>query len=261
MKKLVFILFLSSFASCYATYNSQGWQWYNKGYISYKDLDKKYDPQPQKESDSKKDKKPTESATKRLAKLQADYKESQAEAVLNPTVENVSKAASMRLYMINKSKDYATSYQKALLQSPELSHQMKFPTQQYARKIYEQEEGKKIDKAIKLISDKYGLFFFYKGDDPYAAAMAKQIQQLANSYGFVLIGISMDGKKIPKLKDQRVNSGQAEKFGVKAYPALFIADPKAERVYPLSYGFISTSALKKSIYNVATNYGKEKLDA
>ncbi len=257
MRKITIVLAMMVSSSVYATVHEDqdSWAWYNDaGYIDYSHLNEKY-INPSKDSESGK-----KSATERLADLRALATEITSDAVLNENdIEKVAKDMAMRKYMMDKAEGYGISMQKALLKYPQLSTQNEFPTQQFAQQIYQEKQQENINHAIDLVSKKYGLFFFYDGKNKYAQGMSESLQGFADQHEMYLMGVSMDGVLIPTIKHNELDDGQAHQFGVKNIPAVFIYDDKAKKVSPVAYGFVSTDDLGKAIYNLATNYGKEKL--
>ncbi len=258
MKKILATALLSVcvIGTSSAAYQADGWQWYkDHGYITYDDLDKKY--QEPKKTDNNKIQTPVE----QLADFKKDYANIQAQAVMDPTPENVAVAMKYRQYMFKKSEEYGVASQQALLMDPTLSSQLDNPTAQIAQQVLSDKKERENDEAIRrVVAKKYGIFFFYMGEDVVSQAMAPALQEFADSYDIPLIGVTMDGVAISAIKDNRMDKGQSQKFDVKAFPAVFIANPTTQKTYPAAYGFISMEQLKKRVYNIVTRYGKDKLD-
>ena len=51
-----------------------------------------------------------------------------------------------------------------------------------------------------------------------------------------------------------MDQGQAERLGVKYFPAMMLVDPKSGQVKPLSYGFISQDDLAKQFLYVSNDF-------
>ncbi|EFO5828711.1 conjugal transfer protein TraF, partial [Salmonella enterica] len=58
----------------------------------------------------------------------------------------------------------------------------------------------------------------------------------------------------PMLPDTRPDQGQAQRLGVKYFPAMMLVDPKQGSVRPLSYGFITQDDLAKQFLNVSEDF-------
>ena len=236
-----------------AAYRAQGWSWYNSAAVDYSDDD---------ESATKQvtvTQKVPMSYSQQLADFQAYYKESYDKAVITQNVEDVAYAAHLNKWMIEQSKSYGAALKEALLKYPELSHELKFPTAQVARQVAYQEEKKEQGRAIKELSEKYGLFYFYRGADPYDQAMASSVQDLADQYGISLIGFPVDGQALKAIKNNHTYTNQMQTMGVKALPALFLVDPVHRKSKALAYGFIAQDDVKAHYVDIATDFGREKI--
>jgi conjugal transfer pilus assembly protein TraF len=253
MLLFIFSALLLSVQSAQAAYKAQGWNWYNTPYIDYSDDDE--------------DEKPIQpviqpvpiSYSQQMLDFKKYYKEMQDKAVITQNVEDVAYAAQLRSWMMEQSKSYGRSMEKALMKYPSLSHELKFPTAQVARQVSYHEQQQKINEAIKLISQHFGLFYFYKGNNLYDQAMAPSVQELADMYGLVLIGFPVDGVALKSIKNNHVYSNQMQALGVKALPALFLVNPKTKQSIPLTYGFVAQDTVKDHFLKVVTDFGKNPL--
>lgn len=256
-RSIIIAISLIGFTSSFAAYKAQGWQWYqNVPYIDYDKIHEHYN----KSNDSKADSnlKPSQ----QLKKIQDDYKEVHSYAVLHPDdVQAVAADKAYVNYFYDQSVKYGISSQKALLMYPQLSANVQNPMSQIGQQIKSDQNHKDQDKAIdKVVSHNFGMFFFYKGNDPMAQAMAPSLQRFADEYHIKLIGISEDNTAIGSIKDNRRDQGQSQKMKVGAFPAVFIINPDTNKFYPVAYGFTSINEIKESIVNIVTQYGKVKLD-
>ncbi|MCQ6628929.1 conjugal transfer protein TraF [Escherichia coli] len=96
--------------------------------------------------------------------------------------------------------------------------------------------------------------FFTGGQDPIDGQLAQVINGFRDTYGLSVIPVSVDGVINPLLPDSRTDQGQAQRLGVKYFPAMMLVDPKQGSVRPLSYGFISQDDLAKQFLNVSEDF-------
>ena len=181
-------------------------------------------------------------------------------AILDRTPESAAKNLYMQDFFYTRSIEYSNAVAQALLMHPSLDTNVTFPAGQQVKSVYYHKREKRENNAINQIGKKYALYYFYNSQDPYAQAQVESLQRFADEHHLILFGVSMDGKFIKGFDHNIVNSDQAEKFGVQAYPALFISNPKETRFYPIQYGFFSLKQLSERFYNVATKWGKVKLN-
>lgn len=187
----------------------------------------------------------------RLQKVQKMFANVKAQAVINPTPDNVYRYLVMQQYMVEQSSLFANVAYQVVNTHPNLNNDLHNPTSSLARKAFlNQKDVKKRDIA-KAIAAHYGLFFFYRGSNTADVATASIIQHFASRYGFSLIGVPMDGKAISLIKDNQADRGQAKNLGVKALPALFLVDPKNHDVQVLRYGYPSEDELLDDLSFIA----------
>jgi conjugal transfer pilus assembly protein TraF len=248
-----FVLLFST--SSHAAYRAQGWSWYNSAVVDYTDDDEQLK---QVKEVTVAQQSPM-SYSQQLAGFQAYYKEVYDKALITQNVEDVAYAAQLNKWMMEQSKGYGRAYKEALLKYPELSHELKFPTAQVARQVAYQEQKKEETRAIEALSEKYGLFYFYRGGNAYDQAMAASVQDLADQYHIALIGFPVDGKALKAIKNNHVYTNQMQTMGVKALPALFLVDPVNKKSKALAYGFIAQDDVKQHYVDIATDFGREKI--
>jgi len=248
MKFLCSLLLIFSLVSLsVASYNASGWQWYRLNrtpeVIEHPNI---------ANNDSL-------SYRQQLADFQAIHQEAEAKAVITQNVQDVARAMQLRQFMMTQSQAYGVSFQKALLQYPELSYQLHFPAQENARAIaYQQRKDQEVN-AIQQFAGTHGLFFFYEGKDAYAKGMASSIQRFCDQHAITLFGVPVDGMALDAITHNQAESGQVAAWGVKALPALWLYDHTTQSVTPFAYGFISTDQMAQQFLQLASDYGQKKI--
>ncbi|PVZ84209.1 type-F conjugative transfer system pilin assembly protein TraF [Serratia sp. S1B] len=227
-------------ASVYAG-PSPGWQWYNEP------------PKSQEEDEEPKVAKKM-SAMEKMKKLQRMTEEAKAEAILYPTVENFVRFFKIQNYWTQQAGLFSQIQKKSMLEHPELDYNLKYSHYNGTVKNQLAADYAAQRDAIKQIAQKFGVIFFYRGKDPIDGQLVGVIKNFRDTYGLTVISVSIDGVINPQLPESRYDSGQAEKIGVRYFPALMLVDPKSEEVKPLAYGFISQDDLAKQFLNVFTDF-------
>jgi len=217
-----------------------GWHWYNEIYPE--------------ENRERKEEIKRESSMAQMALLRQALREAKARAILYPTVENMRSYLILQNFVTNQAGLFTQIWKKTLLEYPELDYGVLHPTQNNAQHIIYAENSRKEKDAIKSFSEKYGLFFFYRGSNPLDQALAPTVHRFSKENNISLIPITVDGKLIDTFSVNHTNNGQAEKLGIKYFPALILVDPKNQKVVPLHYGFISDSELHRRFLQVATAF-------
>ena len=223
-----------------------GWHWYNEIYPE--------DKKEKAEKDGSYERNKKESALMQMDLLRQAVREAKARAILYPTVENMRSYLILQNFVTNQAGLFTQIWKKTLLEYPELDYSILHPTQNNAQHIIYAENIRKEKEAIKSFSEKYGLFFFYRGNEALDKALAPTIKGFSRENNISLIPISVDGKPIDIFATNHINNGQAEKLGIKHFPALILVDPKNQKVIPINYGFISDSGLHRRFLQVATEF-------
>lgn len=229
-----------SLADSFYVDHAKGWHW--------------YDDPVQKIEDKKSDSKSPGAAEESVSQIKASVKRAMDQAILEPNVENVSNYIRLQHQVSQRAHQFADSWQRALLLHPELDYTLKHPTNNAALQIYYDEEHKAQEGAVKLISKSVGLFFFYKSTCHYCQKFAPILKRFAFQNNIPIVPVTLDGENLAEFPDSRVNAGQAERFGVKATPALFVVDPYQQKAYPVSYGFMSENELRERILKVVQQF-------
>jgi conjugal transfer pilus assembly protein TraF len=233
--RILSIISLLSVTSCSADYFSdheRGWHWYER------------DAQPK---DKKEDSHLKSSPLERLKKYQKQLETAKAEAVLNPTPENVKNYQKLQYEMLEKSHKFADVWMQNVYRNPEINYSLKFPISQRSRHIYLQEKEKKKDEKILSLSKSYGLFYFFKSDCRYCEAFAPIVKRFSEKYQWEVLAISEFGETNPHFARSVKDNGLAEAWGVSVYPSLFAVNPKTGDVIPIANGMISVEEMEERI--------------
>lgn len=79
-------------------------------------------------------------------------------------------------------------------------------------------------------------------------------ERFSKEHNVALLPVTVDGKISTAFAASHTDNGQAEKLGIKYFPALILVDPKNQKVQPLHYGFIAGSELRRRFLQIATNF-------
>jgi conjugal transfer pilus assembly protein TraF len=212
----------------------RGWHWYEK------------EPRPE---EKKKDLqlKPTLSPLERLKQYQEKLETAKAEAVLNPTPQNVLNYQRLQYELMERSNLFADVWMRNVYARPEIDHTRKAPVFQNARHIHLRERETEKERKITALSKKYGLFLFFKNDCPYCDAFAPIVKRFSVKYGWEVLAVSEFGEKNELFARNVKDNGLAEAWKVNTYPSLFAVCPKTGHVIPVAVGMISVEEMEERI--------------
>ncbi|EAB1738923.1 type-F conjugative transfer system pilin assembly protein TraF [Salmonella enterica] len=224
----------------------EGWQWYNPN-------------APEEESA------PAQAPTlqERLASmspseqkkvLQQATREALDTAILYPSAENFRRFMTLQNFWTDRATDFTQSSKLARLKYPELDYNVKRSHYNGSVEARLSEEKKVQSAVISQVAQRYGLFFFYRGNNAVDNLMAGVIRAFCEDRGITLMAVSVDGKISDQLPQSRPDSGQAEQMRVTHFPATFLVDPKTRQWQPLAWGFMSHDDLDNQMVSVLTQF-------
>lgn len=208
----------------------EGWYW---GRV-------KEEPKPQKPQERP----PTAQQT--LTIVQSALNEAKAEAVLHPTSKNIYNYLVLQHWVASQSKTFSTVAMDVVADHPELNAEIQNPSNNAIRQVQLQTENQSKEVRAKDWAKTIGFIFFYRGGDALDEAETKSVIQFSKTYGFALIGVSVDGKVIEGLNN-RPDEGRSNKLGVKAFPALVAINPKTQENKVIFYGYPSQTEMLDSL--------------
>lgn len=193
-------------------------------------------------------------ASEQKALLQKETQEALDNAILYPSPENYRRYAVMKEYWVNQATGFTQSGKKALLQFPELNYNLVRSHYNGTSAAQQSMTKEKETLAVSHVTERYGVMFFYRGENPVDSLMAGVIKTYCEERGISITGVSVDGKLSEQLPNSQVDAGQAEAMSVKFFPATFLVDPKNRQWQPLAWGFMAHDDLDRQVVNVLTDF-------
>lgn len=254
MKRKWILAVLMFSSSAYAGQGASpftGWHWYNEP------IDKQIKKSQNEEV------KPTATSpdynsmtASELVKVMHDYTmESLHQAQLNPhNAEAVKNFLKWQDFWTSRASLFSEAVVLEQLKDPSLDYNLQFSNFNGSVPYRKSEERKEQESVIKKLSQKYALFYFYRGKESLDVAMGATVKGFSGTHDVSALFISVDGTIPAALSGSRVDSGQAKNMGVKAFPALFLVNPEESKFYPLAYGFMSQDEIGKRYVSLSTGF-------
>lgn len=168
-------------------------------------------------------------------------------ALVNPTPHTVRLYQEMQRDIINRSKLFSTVWMQNVFQNPGLDHTLVSPVNQQGRLLQIDLEKNRTFEVIKKLSETYGLFFFFAGACPYCHEFAPIVKRFADTYGWEVIAISVDGGSMEAFPEAQPDNGLFHAWDIRALPALFAVNPTTQKVLPVAYGLTSLDEMERRI--------------
>lgn len=186
-------------------------------------------------------------------------KEAWHKAMNQQTVSNMKNYLALQHYWTERATQTSRLFEKTMLYYPQYHYETSHPTNAVGVKISDALQTQKENIAIKSLAKTHGLFYFYRGANPYDQKQSPIIDYFAKNYGMTVIPISVDGVSDPVFPNSRNDSGQSKKLNIRFFPALILVNPKTGRTQPVSYGLVTQDTLARQFLLVATDFAKGDL--
>jgi conjugal transfer pilus assembly protein TraF len=231
----IFLLLTFQLEAGWLERKAEGWAWY--------------------EDEEKREKKeifipeeiPALTATEELEAMKKNLELKLAEAILQPTQENIVNYMNAQKEVIRHSAVFATEWGKVLLQNPELDPTAtSFATTHYGRQLQKNIEREENEKLIASVAKDYGLFFLYEGNSRSSKAFANVVKIFGEKYHWEIVGIPVDGVELPEIT-VNAKSDIADQLGVEVFPALIAFDPRTKRLIPLAFGLKAMDQIENNV--------------
>jgi conjugal transfer pilus assembly protein TraF len=233
-------LFTSNLQAHWIDRKAEGWAFYED--IEKPKIEKPIEPSIQVVA-------PLKTAKEELDEQKQLVEEKLAQAILYPTTENLLDYMAIQQKVVNQGSLFANTWVKALLNHPELDARLQeFPTSQYGIQVQKQVVQKKKEQLIQALTQNYGLFFFYEGDNPVSQAFALVVQAFQAKYGWEVLAISKDHVIIPEFANNQIDNGTIKNLGVTYFPSLYLVDPLRQNVIPIGFGLASMDQLETNLF-------------
>ncbi len=180
-----------------------------------------------------------------LAVVKEELEMKLAQAMLEPTPENVYAYIALQRQWINQASYFSSAWQKVMLEHPELSSLK--PTSQYGIQIQKKVDGEKQDSLINALAKQYSLLFLYEGNNPYSQAFGLIVREFGFQHNWKIQPISTDGFILREFPESTADYELAKDMGIRFFPTLLVFDAQKKRAVPVAIGMMSLNQIKDNI--------------
>ena len=169
-------------------------------------------------------------------------------------MEDMRTFLSLQDYWLKESSHFKNLFQKTMLYYPEYDYSVTHPTSSIGTKLLDSERQKNNQATIHQLTKNHGLLFFYRSQNPYDQKQIAVLQDFCKRFELPLIPVSVDGKRAPELPDSRLDKGQAERLGVRFFPAVLLVNPSTRETLPVAFGFTTQDVIEENLVSVANHF-------
>ncbi len=180
--------------------------------------------------------------------LRQELKRREDIAVMNPTDRNLKDYLELWQFTQQKGAVFADQWRRVVWQNPNLDYSLKRPANNTAIKLYDDQRRRQEGQQLQALAQNHGLIFFFRSDCPTCHAMAPTLKTLADQYGIDILGVSVDGGRLPEFPHPRDGRAQARAWGVERVPALFIGSKQTGEIAPIGFGMMALTEIVNRMF-------------
>jgi conjugal transfer pilus assembly protein TraF len=190
------------------------------------------------------------SATVRMAAITKQLDELKAKAILEPNEQNVTAYIRFQREQLDRASMFSDVWQRSIWQNPDLDYTLQRPVSTLAKRAWTDNRKIEHDMALRGLSQRYGIFYFYAQSCAACETFAPILKSLADRSGFNVVAVSMDGGPNRVFPNYVVDAGQHARMGLasKATPALVLYDTATRRPVPIGTGVLTADEITERIF-------------
>lgn len=192
-----------------------------------------------------------------LKKQGEEFDNALATAILNPSPQNYKKYMEMSTQILTQSAMFADGLEKFTYVNPKYDYTIQNPQGSNVQ-IHNIMNNQAKDNLLATSAKDNALLFFFRSDCPYCHKYAPIIKEFAANYGYIVETVSLDGRGLPEYPNPRYNPRLAQQLKVETVPAIYLLNPKQNKVTAVGFGLSDYGTLGNKIIAALTRKNGEQ---
>ena len=191
-----------------------------------------------------------QTATDRIAAMRKALEEARAEAILNPSTENVTAYLRLQQETLRKAAAFSDAFRRTVWASPELDYTLKRPVGALAKQLWSDERRVARDRALASLKDRYGLIYLGHAGCAACRVFGPLLRAFATRHGLDVLAVSLSGEALEGWPEAVADNGRAARLGLgnAPVPALVLFDTKTQRVLPVGFGVMAEDEMAERLF-------------
>ena len=187
---------------------------------------------------------------KRILSTRKALEEARAQAVLEPTPENVTAYLRLQQKALQSAAAFSDAFRRAVWANPGLDYTLRRPVGALAKRLWSEERRAEREGVLAELGKRYGLIYLGSDRCPSCRVFGPLLRAFALRHGLEVLAVSMTGGALDGWPEAVADQGQAARLGIKApvLPAVVLFDTKIKRAIPVSYGVVAEDQLAERIF-------------
>ena len=190
------------------------------------------------------------SATERIETMRKALEDARAQAILEPTPENVTAYLRLQQEALQSAANFSDAFRRAVWANPALDYTLRRPVGALAKRLWSEERRAEREGVLQGLGERYGLIYLGSDRCPGCRVFGPLLRAFALRHGIDVLAVSMTGGALDGWPDAVPDRGRAARLGIKArvLPAVVLYDTRNRRTIPVSYGVVAEDQLAERIF-------------
>ena len=193
---------------------------------------------------------PAQSASERIEAMRKALEEARAEAILNPTPENVTAYLRLQQETLQRAAVFSDAFRRTVWATPELDYTLRRPVGALAKQVWSDQRRQDRDAALARLGDRYGLIYLGHAGCGGCKVFGPLLRAFATRHGLDVLAVSLTGEVLEGWPEAVADQGRAARLGLgnAPVPALVLFDTQTKRVVPVGFGVMAEDQMAERIY-------------
>ena len=193
---------------------------------------------------------PAQSASERIEAMRKALEEARAEAILNPTTENVTAYLRLQQETLQRAAAFSDAFRRTVWATPELDYTLRRPVGALAKQVWSDQRREDRDVALARLGERYGLIYLGHAGCAGCKVFGPLLRAFATRHGLDVLAVSLTGERLEGWPEAVADNGRAARLGLgnAPVPALVLFDTATKRVLPVGFGVMAEDQMAERIY-------------
>ena len=190
------------------------------------------------------------SATERIQEMRRALEEARAEAILNPTRENVTAYLWLQQETLQRAAAFSDAFRRTVWATPELDYTLRRPVGALAKQVWSDGRRQARDAALARLGERYGLIYLGHAGCAGCKVFGPLLRAFAQRHNLDVLAVSLTGEALEGWPEAVADQGRAARLGLgnAPVPALVLFDTNTKRVLPVGFGVMAEDQMADRIF-------------
>ena len=190
------------------------------------------------------------SATERIEAMRKALDEARAEAILNPTTENVTAYLRLQQETLQRAAVFSDAFRRTVWATPELDYTLRRPVGALAKQVWSDQRREERRQALTRLGERYGLIYLGHAGCAGCKVFGPLLRAFAERHGLDVLAVSLTGEALEGWPEAVADNGRAARLGLgnAPVPALVLFDARTKKVLPVGFGVMAEDEMAERIY-------------